>query len=185
MFLSAVASFVFVFPEMAALASYTFIAFGVAGSGWSWRGGVWLEGSSLKYAKGANIRQLHTNSTSREDGMLCYVHRFYGRIMFVLTPLEPSAHPALQWYSRRMSSRLTSRMPPLNQFTEATPKYPIGNRTRLQSCIVTHHGLFVHSASVSTCLIEKFWTEPDLDRSHATRNAGHEAKRCSFSSRAP
>lgn len=82
------------------------------------------------------------------------------RPIHFLAPLGPLAHPALQWYSPRRRSRLTSRMPPLNQFTEATPKYLIGNRTRLQSRIVTHHGLSVYSASVSTCLIERSGLSP-------------------------
>lgn len=90
-------------------------------------------------------------------GMLacsCYVYRLDGRIMFVLIPLEPLAHPALQWYPTR-SSRLTSSMPPLNWFTEATPNCHIGNRTRLQSRIITNQALFpIHSASVSACLME-------------------------------
>lgn len=60
----------FVFTGDGGMASYTFIALG----GRWWLGGVerrvCLEGSSLKYAKGANIRQLHTNGSPRKGDML-------------------------------------------------------------------------------------------------------------------
>lgn len=120
-----------------------------------------LEGSSLKYAKGANIRQLHTNSTSREDGMfvLCISASRPNRVCSVTVGTVGAHSVAVVFTSELLSSHLANATfksvhrgyteIPYRQSYTATVSY------RHEPCPFS-----TYSASVSACLVE-VWTEPD------------------------
>lgn len=85
----------------------------------------------------------------------CYRCELYGRIMFILLPLERMSHIALQSFSRKCS-RLTSPNPRPNQLTENHTE----NHTEMPGVGHSVHGKIrttscsVHSASVPAHLVE-------------------------------